>query len=103
MILLTLIVMTCCHAVGLLLDMLSLLIVIRAICGWRPLPVLVEFDTAGRPLVDRTVRSVSTLWRRMSPHRPLDAKRALLVTWLAVAGIRCCLALLVNVMIQGSR
>lgn len=102
MILLTLIVMTCCHAVGLLLDMLSLLIVIRAVCGWRSVPVLVEFNTAGRPLVDRTVRSVSTLWRRMSPHRPLTAKRALLATWLAITGLRCCLALLANLMIQGS-
>ena len=100
MILLTLIIFISCHTAGLLLDMLALLIVIRAICGWRSVPVLVEFNTAGRPLVDRTVRQVTTVWRRLIPHRPLTAKRALLATWLAVTGLRLCLALLVNVMIQ---
>ena len=72
------------HVVGLLLDMVALLILIRASGVLCAVPVLAEVNAAGRPLVDRTVTRISNVWRRLIPNRPLVGRRALLVAWLAV-------------------
>ena len=76
------------NGVALLLDIAAVLIVVRALRSWRPVPLLVEFDNAGRPLVDRTLRTVTRLWGRIVPQRPLTGGRQLVAAWLAVSAVR---------------
>ena len=94
--LVTFIMISSGQAAGLLLELLALLILIRAICSWRPVPLLAEFNAAGRPLVDRTLRGVTRLWGRLIPNRPLSPNRLLFVAWLAVAVLRWCTAIFVR-------
>ena len=100
MTLVTLIITTLGNGVGLLLEMVALLLVVRAICGWRSVPILAEFDAAGRPLVDRTLNCVTGLWRRLVPTRPLTPNRSLLAAWLSVTALRWCVALFMTVAVQ---
>lgn len=99
----TMIIMaTLAHCVGVLLDMLGLLILIRTVCTWRSVGILNEFNEAGRPLVDRTLESIARFWRRLIPDRPLSPIRSLLVTWFAVALARWFLALLARLTVLGT-
>ncbi len=74
-----------------LADFVVVLIVVRAICRWRAVPVLAEFDHAGKPLVDRTLRLVSELWNRLLPNRPIDGWRLLVGACIAVSVLRIAL------------
>ncbi len=75
-------------ALVVLADFVVVLIIVRAICRWRAVPVLAEFDHAGEPLVDRILRRVSTLWNRLLPNRPLDGWRLLVAACIAVSALR---------------
>ena len=97
MILFTLAIQAFGHAVGLMLEMVALLIVIRVICRWRPVPVLALFDQAGRPLVDKALRCVDRIWRRIVPNRPLSPIRLLVVAWLVVSALRLATTVLLEV------
>ena len=71
-----------------LADFLPVLIVVRAICRWRAVPGLAEFDHAGEPVVDRTLRRVATLWNRLLPNRPIVGWRLLVTACVAVSAVR---------------
>ncbi len=75
-------------ALVVLADFVVVLIIVRAIYRWRAVPVLAEFDHAGKPLVDRTLRRVSKLWNRLLPNRPLDGWRLLVAACIAVSALR---------------
>ncbi len=100
--LITFLMITFGQAIGLLLEVLALLIVIRAICGRRSIPVLAEFNDAGRPLVDRALGHVGRFWQRIVPSRPLSPNRLLLVAWLSVTAFRWLAAVLIRVAAQGA-
>lgn len=74
--------------VAVLADFLIVLIIVRAVCRLRAVPLLAEFDLAGRPLVDRTLRRVSQLWNRLIPNRPIDGWRLLVSAGVAVSIVR---------------
>ena len=74
--------------VAVLADFLVVLIIVRAVCRWRAVPLLAEFDLAGRPLVDRTLRRVSRLWNRLVPNRPIDGWRLLVAACVVVSILR---------------
>ena len=74
-----------------LADFLVVLIIVRAICRCRAVPLLAEFDLAGTPLVDRTLRWVSKLWNRLLPNRPIDGWRLLVAACIAVSALRIAL------------
>ncbi|MCH7592221.1 MAG: hypothetical protein IH989_05535 [Planctomycetes bacterium] len=74
--------------VAVLADFVVVLIIVRAVCRWRAVPLLAEFDLAGRPLVDRTLRRVSRLWSRLVPNRPIDGWRLLAAACVAVSIVR---------------
>ena len=71
-----------------LADFVVVLIIVRAICRWRTVPVLAEFDLAGKPLVDRILRRVARLWNRLLPNRPIDGWRLLVTACIAVSALR---------------
>lgn len=81
-----LVVLAQCAA--LLLDFVVVLIGVRAICSLRPVPWFVEFDAAGKPLVDRATRSAGACWERAFPDRPLFGRRLLLMTLLCALLLR---------------
>ena len=93
MIILTFAIHSLGHALGLMLDMVALLIVIRAICRWRTVAILTVFDQAGRPLMDQTLRCVDRIWQRIVANRPLSPIRLLIVAWLVVSMLRMAAAL----------
>ena len=93
MIILTFAIHSLGHALGLMLDMVALLIVIRAICRWRTVAILAVFDQAGRPLVDQTLRCVDRIWQRIVANRPLSPIRLLIVAWFVVSMLRMAAAL----------
>ncbi len=85
---------TLVYATGLLLDFVALLLVIHAVCRKRVVPVLSEFNEAGRPLIDRTLKRMEDCWHRLVPGRPLSPNRLLILTWLVITLLRGCLAML---------
>ena len=80
------------YAAALLLDMIAMLLIGRAVCAWRPITILSEFDRAGKPLVDRTLRWTVRLWTRLCPRRSLNTNGQLLVTW----GVICVFRLIIT-------
>ena len=74
-----------------LADFVVVLIIVRAICRSRTVPVLAEFDHAGKPLVDRTLRRVSKVWNWLVPNRPIDGWRLLVAACIAVSVLRIAL------------
>lgn len=94
------------HTLGsgaaLLLDMLALLMVIRVLCDWHSIPILTDFNEAGRPLVDRAVTCLAGVWRWLVPHRMLSPHRGLVVALLFVTALRFCLGVVVSVAVRAS-
>ena len=86
------------YAAALLLDMIAMLLVVRIICAWRPITILSEFDRAGKPLVDRTLRWTVRLWTRLCPHRALNANGQLLVAWGVICVVRLIFTIFLNAM-----
>lgn len=86
------------YAVALMLDMIAILLVVRATCAWRPITILSEFDLAGKPLVDRTLRWTVQLWTRLCPRRALSANGQLLVAWGVISVVRFIITMFLNAM-----
>ena len=86
------------YAVALMLDMIAILLVVRAMCAWRPISILSEFDRAGKPLVDRTLRWTVRLWTRWCPRRALNANGQLLVAWVVICVVQLIITVLLSVL-----
>ncbi len=74
-------------ALVVLADFVVVLIIVRAICRWRAMPVLAEFNHAGKPLVDRTLRWIDYVWIRFLPNRPIDGWRLLVTACITVSAL----------------
>lgn len=87
------------HVLLLMIDMIALLLFIRALRTHKRIAVLAEFDQAGKPLVDRTLRYTKILWCRFLPHRRVSQNGHLLVAWVVLLAIRLCVTLLIQVVV----
>ena len=86
------------YAAALMLDLIAMLLAVRALCIWRPITLLCEFDRAGKPLVDRTLHLSVRLWERLCPARTLNDNGQLLVAWGVICVIRLGVTLFLNAM-----
>lgn len=86
------------YAMALMLDLIAMLLAVRALCIWRPITLLCEFDRAGKPLVDRTLRLSVRLWERLLPGRALNDYSQLLLAWGLICVIRMGVTVLLNAM-----
>lgn len=87
------------QALLLIIDMIALLLLIRAVCSYKRMVVLAEFDRAGKPLVDRTLRYTKTLWCRFVPNWRVTTNGQLLVAWLMLLVARLCVSLLIQAVV----
>ncbi len=84
------------QAASLLMDWLIVLILVRALATRCRAGILVELDTAGRPLVDRTLAWVARIWDRLVPDRSLRPRAVLFVASLALCVARLVAAALLG-------
>lgn len=71
MILFALTVLLIANITSVLLDFLMVLLAIRVLTSWKPIPVLMRFDRAGEPLLAGAQSGLRRAWRRVFPGYPL--------------------------------
>ena len=84
-------------AVNLLLlamDIVFLLILVRLLRRWSSNSILVAFDNAGIPIVERRMRITDRLWVLFRMHRPLSNRGRLAMTILILTVVRFGITLL---------
>jgi len=72
----------------LLMDLLALLIAIRALSGRFAVPILAELNSAGQPLVDRILSYAGVIWRGVIPQKAPSPSGLLLLALLMVVALR---------------
>ncbi len=96
--LLSLLIASVIYMCALMIDFMLLLVCIRSINMQWPVVILVEFDQAGRPLIDRTLSVVKCIWQRFVPSRRLRVKQTLLIAAIALCLVRLILAGMLSLM-----
>lgn len=71
-----------------LLELLSVLIVLRGARRLSSNRLINEFDEAGKPLINRTLQATEGVWNALLPGRPIFGIRHLIVAWLLVGVCR---------------
>ena len=81
-----------------LVDMVTLMVLIRVIYRWRPVKVLAGLNTAVEPVVDGLTSSVDRVWQRLRSSEQLSARGKLAISLLALAAVRFALNIFWRVM-----